>query len=139
MKTPRELILERHRAVEPELLAAIRQEDLAAAVQAANKPRSLGIADILRKLWEESIWPWRRAWLGMAAVWVVSLSLNAATQETPRLRANKAPVSDAQVLAVLREQKQLMAQLLGVFPPVVDSRPNMPKPRSQRWLNIQLG
>ena len=68
MKTPRELIIERHRTAEAKL-KAIRAEDLAAYARAAAEPSrqrraSFSFAVIARGLWMEVLQPWRRVWIG---------------------------------------------------------------------------
>ena len=174
MKTPRELILERHQPAEAKL-KAIRAEDLAACTRSApvsssdrepsrlavyrNTPgrsgsqnnrerwgplragtargpgdlrqlwRELWIAAV--RFWQEALWPWRRAWVGMAATWVAILVFGLATGETPRTASSQPPQTDPQVLALLQEQKQLLTQLLGPGAPPLVSRLRTPGPRSE--------
>jgi len=87
MKTPREILLERHRHAEPRL-DAVRRKALAtlAASGRANQAHLAsaqgsggavkGAAAMLKKAWLELIWPSRRAWAGMAALWLVVLAAN---------------------------------------------------------------
>jgi len=73
MKTPRELILQRHQSAEPKL-EAIRGEDLAAcaratAAQPSQQPEPFfNLRFLAMKFWQGSIRPWRRIWAGMAAI-----------------------------------------------------------------------
>ena len=128
MKTPLEVILERHHAVEAKL-KAIRAEDLAA--EARGQPQaSCGLAAVAQKFWLEALWPWRRVWAGVAATWVTILGLTLATAAKPGRASVKLPQPGPEVLAVLQQQEQLMTQLLGVETPPPPSHPRTPGPRS---------
>jgi hypothetical protein len=137
MKTPRELILERHRNAEAQL-EKIRAEDLAAYVlgwpaqpvseRCATSRLARGIAEF----WQESLRPWRKAWLGMAALWLIILAVNLAGKEPHRNSFASAPSPSPEVRTALREQKELMVQLLEPSGPVILSRPKTPGPRSER-------
>ena len=134
MKTPRELILEHHQPAETKL-KAIRAEDLAACARSAAqrsraRPSAFDFWTAVVRFWRETLWPWRRAWIGIAAIWVFILAFNLGTRETPRTASAKPPRPDAAELAVLQEQKQLLAQLLGKEAPVLVSRLRVPGPRS---------
>ena len=69
MKTPREILLARHRAAEPKL-DAIREAVLAEALnvpapgQPAPRPSRAGVFSVGMTLWRELILPSRRAWSG---------------------------------------------------------------------------
>jgi hypothetical protein len=128
MKTPRELILERHQAAEARL-EAIRAEDLAAEARGQRRP-SLSFTMIAQRLWLEALWPWRRVWVGVGAAWLVILTLDLATADTPRVATARTSRPDAQVQAVLQQQEQLLTQLLGVETPPPPSHPTRPGPRS---------
>jgi hypothetical protein len=135
MKTPRELILERHQPAEAKL-KAIRAEDLAACTRSVEqasrqRPSAFGFATAVVRFWQETFWPWRRAWIGMAAIWVFILGFSLGARETPRIASTKPPQPDAQALAVLQEQKQLLAQLLESGTPVMISRLRPAGPRSE--------
>ena len=134
MKTPRELLLERHQAAEAKL-KGIRAEDLAACARAAAeasaacRPPST-LARLVQLFWQETVWPWRRVWAGVAAGWLVILALTLATSDTPKTASARPPGPNPEVLAALQQQEQLLSQLLGVETPphVSGSRP--PAPRS---------
>jgi hypothetical protein len=153
MKTPREIILGRHQSAEAKL-KDIRAEDLAACVRSDRAPSRLAACrntpgcygnqssrEPLRpwldlwnaavSFWQEALWPWRRAWLGMAATWVFILAFSLAAGEAPRAASAKPPRPDPEALAVLQEQKELLAQLLGPGGPPQVSRLRTPGPRSE--------
>jgi len=134
MKTPRELILERHQSAEAKL-KTIRAEDLAAYARSAaqvsrQRPPAFDLFTAAVRFWQEALWPWRRAWIGMAAIWVFILAFSLATGETPRTASTRPPRPDPEVLAVLQEQKQLLTQLLDPGAPPLASRIRTPGPRS---------
>ena len=109
MKTPRELILERHESAETKL-KTIRGEDLAA--------------------WQDTFGPWRRAWIGIGVVWFGLLVFSLASGESPRTGYTKPPQPDPGVVTVLRVQKELLTQLLGSGDSPLISRLQRPGPRS---------
>lgn len=127
MKTPREVILERHRAAEAKL-KAIRAEDLAAEAR-GQRPPSLSLAEIAQNFWLETIWPWRRVWAGVGAAWVVILGMSLASSDSPQPVAQPSRLSP-EVRAVLQQQEQLLTQLLGVEAPPPPPRTSKPGPRS---------
>jgi len=142
MKTPREIILERHQSAEAKL-KLIRAEDLAACMHAAEVPASVpprpafSVWRIAQDFWAESIYPWRRVWVGMAAVWLGILVVNVAPSSTPHLAMRKSYKPDSPiVMAALREQKQMFAQLLGPALPAASAPPKIPGPRSD--LRVEL-
>ena len=134
MKTPRELILARHQSAEARL-EAIRAEDLAACVWSAaepggQRPPAFDLAAATRRFWLDTFEPWRRAWIGIGAVWAGLLVFSLATGETPQTAPTKPPRPDPEALAVLREQKELRAQLLGTGELTLVSHLQTPGPRS---------
>jgi hypothetical protein len=134
MKTPRELILARHQSAEAKL-KAIRAEDLAACVRSVGEASrqstlAFGLAAATRRFWQDTFGPWRRAWIGIGAVWFGLLVFSVATGGTSRTASTKPPQPDAEALAVLREQKELLAQLLGWGDLPLISHYQTPGPRS---------
>src|SRR5688572_9621455 len=124
MKTPRELILERHRTSAVKL--DLQGKDLAA--YASPRP-------VLRAWWEESIWPWRRIWIGLAPVWVIIAVLNLSSRDEPESQARR---PDPQVMMAWREQNRFMTQVLQPALPADKlklehhpARPGIPRPRSE--------
>lgn len=113
MKTPRDLLLTRHQIATPQL-DAVRAQTLAAAfprVHASSRADAC-----LREWWRELFWPARRAWLGLAALWVVILGSHLATTE--RTHADPFAAAAAPVLRqLLREQLRLRAELLDETTP----------------------
>jgi hypothetical protein len=142
MKTPREILLARSRDAEPKL-DAIRKNVLAnCAGEAEKNPEHqsiLSLSFVLMKLWQELIWPCRRIWLGMAAAWVVILTLNFATGEATPMATSLASRPTPEVIALLQEQRRMMVQLLEPLPSMEASRPKIPGPRSEQRETVAIG
>ena len=133
MKTPRELILERHRSAETRLQTMDAEQLASYARESAaqdHRRSSFSLAYAAGKFWRESLWPWRRIWIGLAAVWVVCLALDLATRETIPMALVQTIRPTPEVLAAFREQARLM-ELPEMMPPL---HPKIPGPRSERTL-----
>lgn len=136
MKTPRDILLGRHQAAEVKL-DGIRRDVLAAELGTARAPAEdhRGPAtNWLAVLWLQLVWPARRTWLGLAAVWVCILTLHVLSggdhhPSTPSPRARR---PSPEVMALLREQQQLRAELLGIEPAASVGRSDfVPRPHSE--------
>lgn len=81
------------------------------------------------------LWPRPLAWAGLAAVWAVILAINFATSAgAPKIEARRATPPSGEQWELLRQQRQMLAELGGAFekPGGGSSRPVGPQPRSQR-------
>ena len=85
-------------------------------------------------LWRELIWPCRRTWAGLAAVWLVLLTLQLASRDPAEVAARSTPPPSPEVLMVLRQQQLLLAELVERPAPRAADRPKTApaRPRSQR-------
>ena len=152
MKTPREILLKRHQAVEPKLdriwTEAIAPELLSWRATLRRGRRNVtdtilrGSAQAPRVppanvLWRELIWPCRHVWAGVACAWLLIIGLNMASFErAPRVASKTEPRSGEELRAFI-EQRQLLAQLTDALPEPADTRkPNPPGPRSDRGARI---
>ena len=85
--------------------------------------------------WRELLWPCPQAWAGLAAVWVLVVAVNFATPESkPGFEARRVTPPSPQMRQVLKEQKQMLAEL-GELPEKLEtnhSKRSSPQPRSQR-------
>jgi len=144
MKTPREILLNRHRSAGSKL-DAVRETALAAAFPGAERdakppveiraPFAIRVAQVL---WRKLFLPCRGIWAGLAAIWLVILVLNMPTGEKhPQLAIISSP-PDKQVLAVLREQKEMLAQFIEPMVPSPAIRPKIPGPRGELPQTITL-
>jgi anti-sigma factor RsiW len=77
----------------------------------------------LLKLWLELVWPCRRTWAGLSAVWAALIVFHAAqsgTQETT-LAAATMPTPETRV--AFREQQRLLVEILGALPVETPAEP----------------
>ena len=82
MKTPREVLLQRHQSAEGKL-DLIRESVVSKTVSTVTgakagqgEGRRPSVTRIVLTAWQELIWPSRYAWGGMAAVWLALFGLN---------------------------------------------------------------
>jgi hypothetical protein len=119
MKTPREILLERHRAATPEL-DAIRR----GIVDAKFRRRNL-----TTMIWQELIQPGRRIWSGLAAAWVLILVINFAERDP----APAGKIIAAPVMMSLGEQQRLL-NVADRTPADADREKTFsPKPRTEKF------
>ncbi len=153
MKTPRQLLFERHRPAEPKL-DAVRQNVLAslaagenaqvhgrrreAAGLAALEPSrrlSSSAANAMVQGWREFLLSCRWHLAGMTAAWLVIACLNAehSPASTVTLAQPTAP-SSRQLVADLRESRRQLAELVdpSVAEPVSAPQTVVPRRRSER-------
>ncbi len=119
---------------------AWREEILAQAQPAAGVNRSCAPASELpfaAALWlrlRELLWPCPQAWAGLAAVWAVMLAVSFATSEKAvSVQARWPEPPSREMRQMLRQQRQMLAELSGTAESVEASRPGSasPPPRSQ--------
>jgi hypothetical protein len=138
MKTPRELLLARHRAAEPHLdtirqvvVDGLRNQD----TKTQNRADGL-VSWLLRcstPLWRELILPSRRIWSGLAAIWLLLLVVNV-SQRDPVSGITGQPVRAPAVMMSWQVQQRWMDELLAdrSTPPEADHpRTAPPRPRTE--------
>ena len=117
------------------------EQRVVAAAQSAPRPQSPTRDD--RAAWlagfksqlANLLWPRPVAWVGLAAVWAGILVINFATSAgTPKLEARRATPPSGEQWELLRQQRQMLAELGGAYekPGGGPTRPVGPQPRSQR-------
>ena len=124
MKTPRDILFDRHRAAVP-LLDGIRAEILSRLSPRNAAPRGSILFAAACKLWEELVWPCRRAWTRFAVVWIALLGVHLAT---PREVVKAAPLT----ASALDQRRQLLAELLPLPHEELRRRPVLPPPQARR-------
>ena len=130
MKTPRELLMERHRSMEPRL-DAVRAAALSAVLrnQAPELPprdtRPLVVQWILSLRWHLA---------GISSAWIVIAVANHDVTTTPQFASEQAPPPVARRLETLRENRRQLAELLNGSMGFTDpAQPAIgPQRRSQR-------
>jgi hypothetical protein len=142
MKTPREILLQRHQAAAPKL-DAIRHDALKAEFKVRQASRLSLISlffqmetawkPVLRLLWQELIWPCRRTWTALAAVWMALFIFNVSQRDPSELAARKLPPPSPEAILAWRQQEKLLAELIGPASPGDAERRKifLPKPRTE--------
>jgi hypothetical protein len=115
---------------------AWRQEILSAARQMrSGQPDVVTLKPLISRfnvMVAELLWPNPRAWAGLAALWVVVLGLSFANREsTPPGFARQSALPSPQMRELLRQQEQLMAELVGPNGTTEHDLPRPAAPRSQ--------
>jgi anti-sigma factor RsiW len=97
--------------------------------------------NIFRNVWREMIWPCRRAWVGLAAVWLALLAVNARLSDPQSAGARSS--SAAAMVQSWEEQTRVLAELTQ--PGIVRAPVNTPaapfdppRPRSAREQEWQI-
>ena len=138
MKTPREILLERHRAAAPKL-DAVRHEIVAGLNHQDTRAQSwttylvswcLGGSE---KIWLELIWPCQRIWTGLATVWVLLFIINFSQRDNVNSITGK-PVRSGEVIMNWQAQQRWVNELLAdrsLPSEVVQPRNFTPKPRTE--------
>lgn len=113
------------------ILAATGSAQRTATPSHATAP---GFAAALREYYVSLLWPHPKAWAALAAAWVVILALHLATREASGPSAQPMVRPSREVLAELRAEHKLYAELLGTTQTVDADRPRTkgPGPRSGR-------
>lgn len=126
MKTPRQILFERHHSALGKL-DRIRAKTLSNEWSGVREERRRDArhpaAAVLRKLWHELIWPCRRAWAGFVVVWIALLMVHLVTSTDPK--NDKPTPSSAEIVAAFEQRRQLLAELLR--PPSPDPAELPPK------------
>ena len=119
--------------VKPTRDAQIRWEKAiqeAATTQSVRRPEP---QNFLHNCWRELIWPCRRIWTGLAAVWIFILAANVSLNEHSPAIAKSGPTSE--MTMTLKDQQKILAELLTdrSAPHDVDRQKIFsPKPHTER-------
>jgi hypothetical protein len=132
MKTPREILFQRHEAAGPKL-DVIRREVVARHCKSTGSHSDGASAGILVRFWQELFLPCRHVWTGLGAIWAVLLIINLAQREsTPRNLAKSLPPAEP-MMTLYNQEKILNEMLADRTQPLEATRPPKfePKPRSE--------
>lgn len=132
MKTPRDILLQHHRAATTKL-DAIRRDVLGATNEQASRNSWS---------WREFLWPLRWHLAGMSAIWLIVIFLHMGPSHGPGMMAKVPAVKRASpqvVLASLRENRRQISEMIGNPTPDADKQKHfLPKPRSERHNNTMM-
>jgi hypothetical protein len=115
-----------------------RAEILAAArdVQTARHPSPVtrhSLLSIINHQLSTLLWPHPKAWAGLAAVWILIFSMDFSTRDTTRVVAERAAPPSPEVVAELKQQQRMLAELIGASQVRDAEMPRfLPLPRSER-------
>ncbi len=86
------------------------------------------------------LWPHPAAWAGLAAVWLVILGLDLATQVGSPLLAQGTTPPSPQLFMAFQEQQRLLSELIGPREAPVAEQPKQAplQPRSERRRDLQM-
>jgi hypothetical protein len=148
MKSPRKMLLARHRAIEPKLddIRRIIVGNLSIKDDPAHTARTTRtfsgrlvslLTDFPQAIWAELILPSRWIWAGLASVWVVLLAANFSMRDPVTATLAKSPPSP-DVLTAFRQQEQFVSELIGPDNPPVGEveKPYSPRPASERRMTL---
>lgn len=117
-----------------EILSAAREAQQKRQRTAALQNASVaGKASVYRWLLS-CLWPHPVAWGGLAAIWVFIFAANFSMQDKTSMVAEKVTPPSPEVIAELRQQQRMLAELIGPNIPNDADRPKIigPAPRSER-------
>ena len=128
MKTPRELLLNRRQAITPKL-DAIRRE----VVNTELRATETSLLDWPVLLWRELVWPCRRIWAGLSAVWLVILVVNVSMRDNSQTTLAKSSPTPATMMT-FQQQERLLAELIEPRETraAEPRKKSIPQPRSER-------
>ena len=138
MKTSRDILFARHQAAAPKL-DAIRREVVAGLNIKGTKEQSWPVSLVTpflgcsNKVWLELIWPCRRIWTGLAAVWVLLFIVNVSQRDGAQMVISKS-VPTTEMMTSFRDQQDLLNELFtDRSVPVEAKRARVfsPKPRTE--------
>lgn len=117
-----------------EILAAAREAQAACHLSPVTchlKPsRPASILHFLSSL----LWPHPKAWAGLAAVWVFILVLNVSMREgAPRREMAKTSPPSPEMIAELKQQQRMFAELVGSREETVADRSKSYPNRPRTW------
>ena len=139
MKTPREVLFDRHRDVERRL-DSIRErilaEEFSGGARDLSPPDSLSLASIVEKLWHQLVVPCRGIWCTLAVVWLIIMALNFASADAPQKSGNRSIASSPEIRLAVREQRLLRLELLGASMSSAAAAPSAVPPRSERSMRV---
>jgi hypothetical protein len=91
-------------------------------------------ANAIRLAFRELVWPSRRVWTGLAAVWLLILAVNVSLRDRTQTFALKSGPVSPEIILSFPQQERLLAELMDAGEPrvAVPPKPFSPRPSSER-------
>ena len=108
--------------------------EILSAAKCASRPAPRGsfLSTISYQL-STLLWPHPKAWAGLAAVWILIFAVNFSIRDKAPVMAEKAAPPSPEVIAELRQQQRMLAELIGSSQAREADLPRfLPQPRSER-------
>ncbi len=120
--------------VEPSQAALARWEKHFAAATAPASPARFALIFSILDWVHDMIWPCRRIWAGLAAVWLVIIGINSSTRESFQTLAGGTSRPPFEMVRAYLEAEGFAAEWAGPDRSRVaePSKPSLPPPRSER-------
>jgi hypothetical protein len=130
MKTPRDILFARHQAAKPRL-DAVRRNVL--NVEFQEERRAVDTATLPMLIWRELIFPCRRIWAGLTAVWILIFIVNFSQRDGSQAVIAKSSPPPEMMMTFRDQQKWLDELLADRSLPADVGRPRIfsPKPRTE--------
>lgn len=127
--------------VKPDETVQVRWAEAVRAAGRSTPVRRLAPHRAFHAVWREVIWRCRRAWAGMAALWLVMWGIHVHLSDRQWIAASARPESAPAIWQSIEEQRQVLAQLLppANSEPIEPPRRSDPRPRSERLVNWKVG
>ena len=96
---------------------------------------------VIRRSWLSTLnsqlstifWPHPKAWAGLAAVWILIFAVDFSIRDTTPVMAEKTAPPSPEVIAELKQQQRMLAELIGANQAREADLPKfLPQPRSER-------
>jgi anti-sigma factor RsiW len=105
--------VEKFPRLQPSPASLMRWANAIHAAARAERNRRFAPLTAFSSWWQEVIWPWRRAWAGLAAIWLMIFAGNLSLHDrSPSFSAKSSPASPA-VIASFKDQQKILAELLA--------------------------
>ncbi|MGB8369977.1 MAG: hypothetical protein ACLPYZ_13555 [Limisphaerales bacterium] len=91
------------------------------------------LANAIRLSFLKLVWPCRRTWTALAAVWIALFIFNVSQRDKSELAARKLPPPSPEAIIAWRQQERLLAELIGPSAPgdAEQRKIFLPKPRTE--------
>lgn len=94
---------------------------------------------VLFSVLRDLLWPHPKAWAGLAVVWILILAVDFSVRDQTPMTAEKSLPPSPEVVAELKQQQRMLAELIGARDAgdADRSKPLAPWPRSE-WTEVRM-